>query len=126
MDCQGEFDLMCQVMMEDSCWLDTYQSAILDGCTKPQKKIEMLEDDTCNNDHESSTAVSESAVAKPLDLEEMPAFEFLQGNKSCVASETFNMVKRFLPSVRKSVAPRQDISFKTMRASTGGRFVSSS
>ncbi len=112
-------------MMEDSCWLDTYQSSILDGCSKPIKKIELLdEENSCSEQSSiawdvvtlSSSSTDVASVTKPLDVEEMPAFEFLRDNKSCVAAETLNLVKRFMPSFRKSLAPRHDLSFKKPRA----------
>ncbi len=122
---------MCQIMMEDSYWLDTYQSAIIEGCTKPSKKIELLEDqDLCS---ENTSISSESAcklpastddtqISKTFDVNDMPAFEFLSDNKSCVAAKTFNLVKRFMPSLQKTMAPRQDVSFKKSKQSVQGRF----
>ena len=123
---------MCQVMMEDSCWLDTYQAAILDGYSKSSKKIELLNDETlCSDsnpmDHrELSGSTEDQTVSDTLDIEELPAFEFLREKKSCVAAETFNLVKRFIPSLRKSMGPRLDLTFKKPKLSAMDRLCSAS
>jgi hypothetical protein len=127
----SELDLFRQVLVEDSIWLDDFQSSILKACTQQRRSVvdvtdssstssEMLQENMTTVDSESnvdpllpsSDSVDMAEVNRSLQtgqtrflhgkildvdcnqLDHLPAAEFVAGTRSCVATETYRLLKR--------------------------------
>jgi hypothetical protein len=115
---QQDFDLLCQVMTEDSLWLDSHQASLLQNSNKLLKRVELINeegDDQSNFPSEdiglsfSSSRQQVIETEDPSIVKNLPAAEFINGNRSCVAYETFRLFKR------ASLASRQTVTFKKTR-----------
>ena len=117
---QQEFDLFCQVLAEDSMWLDSYQSSILQDPCKTIKKVQMIHDDPDQASDGSSRELlgveptrHEITVDEPHIIENLSAGEFVCGTRSFVAAESLRLMKRAMASSLKS---RKTICFKTNKS----------
>ena len=112
-----EFELIYQVMAEDSSWLDTYQSRLLEIPSKAHKRVEMIVEDgdlgqtslgDLDDEHFCATSKPHCTPFDPSSIiEKLPAPEFVHGNRSCVASETYNLFKRAAFATRKSISSKK-------------------
>lgn len=122
MQCQSEFDLFCQVLAEDSAWLDSYQSSLLQGDSMSKKAdskkiVPLEEDELCESTDapcEVASTRNENSFPDLSILEDLPALEFIHLNHSNVASQTYKLMKRAAIS---HFGCRNTICFKKLSAS---------
>ncbi len=117
----NEIELMCNVLMEDSEWLDSYQTTVLENniektdrvtilddlkedntLTSEQQQLEVHREDSKNlnrtSDEENCRESKRICCTQPLssfsELNDLPAPEFVFGSKSVVASESVRLLRR--------------------------------
>ena len=130
-----ELELLSRVLVEDSQWLDTFQSSILrkidDGkpcritlltdeensnASPDQQKEQRLVQSCSMSGHSYGTSAPSCRLHCPYSTESLPASEFISGSKSLVTSESLRLLKRAVAdSTARSFSVRQNIHFKAPR-----------
>ena len=115
---QQEFDLFCQVLAEDSLWLDSYQTSLLQSTGETSKKIvnadetEAANDDVEDRPYTTAHERHEICVEDASIVQDLPAAEFVCQKTSCVAAQSFTLLNR---AVSSCLGSRATISFKKAR-----------
>lgn len=125
MDSQSlnELQLMCNVLIEDSEWLDSFQSETLRNVDEKACRISIISDDGGEDQSldanqlpmrgdQRSGVTTQSLISKEccgqhlaankMSSLSLPAPEYISGSKSCVTSESM----RLLHTVANEIYPR--------------------
>ncbi len=139
-----EIDLICSVLMEDSKWLDSYQTTVLEKNTEnADTSLNDFDDrivlnsnqlqsqlhgqylqylnrnpsDECYCDSSHSFGLQQQPSITAAEFHDLPAPEFVFGSKSVVATETLRLLQRAAnPSLPRKTAVNQTIMFKRPRS----------